>query len=131
MDAKHTHMNIPENLYYTKDHEWLKIDGDFAFVGVTDFAQHQLGDIVFVEVNTVGENIATGEVFGTIEAVKTVSDMFMPLEAEVLEFNEALADNPEMINQDPYGNGWIVKVKLADPTMVSELYTPEAYKELV
>lgn len=131
MDAKHTNMNIPENLYYTKDHEWLKIEGDVALVGVTDFAQHQLGDIVFVEVNTVGENIATGEVFGTIEAVKTVSDMFMPLEAEVLEFNEALADTPELINQDPYGNGWIVKVKLADPSAVSELYTPGAYKELV
>jgi glycine cleavage system H protein len=124
-------MNIPENLYYTKDHEWLKIEGDVAFVGVTDFAQHQLGDIVFVEVNTVGESIATGEVFGTIEAVKTVSDMFMPVDAEVLEFNEALSDTPELINQDPYGNGWIVKVKLADMNMVSELYTPEAYKELV
>ena len=124
-------MNIPENLYYTKDHEWLRLEGDVAYVGVTDFAQHQLGDIVFVEVNTVDETIETGEVFGTIEAVKTVSDMFMPLGAKVLEFNEALADNPELINQDPYGAGWIVKIKPVDLSMVNELYKPEAYKELI
>lgn len=124
-------MNIPENLYYTKDHEWLKIEGDVAFVGVTDFAQHQLGDIVFVEVNTIGETIAEGDVFGTIEAVKTVSDMFMPVEAEVLEFNEELSDTPELINRDPYDKGWIVKVKLTDPSQISLLLTPEAYKELI
>lgn len=124
-------MNIPENLYYTNDHEWIKVDGETGIVGVTDFAQHQLGDIVFVDVNTVGENIAEGETFGTIEAVKTVSDMMMPLDAEVLEFNDTLNDQPELINKDPYGEGWIVKVKIADLSQLSNLLNAENYKTLV
>jgi glycine cleavage system H protein len=124
-------MNIPENLYYTNDHEWIKVDGNTALVGVTDFAQHQLGDIVFVDVASVGETLKEGDTFGTIEAVKTVSDMFMPLEAEVIEFNEALNNEPELINTDPYGAGWIVKVTLADASAVSGLLTAEQYKALV
>ncbi len=124
-------MNIPENLYYTSDHEWIKVEGNTGWVGVTDFAQHQLGDIVFVDVATVGETIAEGETFGTIEAVKTVSDMFMPLEAEVIEFNEALNNEPELINKDPYGGGWIVKVTIADIAKLSMLLTAEQYKALV
>jgi glycine cleavage system H protein len=124
-------MNIPENLYYTSDHEWIKVEGNTGWVGVTDFAQHQLGDIVFVDVATVGETIAEGETFGTIEAVKTVSDMFMPLEAEVIEFNEALNNEPELINKDPYGGGWIVKVTIADISKLSTLLTTEQYKALV
>ena len=124
-------MNIPENLYYTNDHEWIKVEGNTAWVGVTDFAQHQLGDIVFVDVATVGENLAEGETFGTIEAVKTVSDMFMPLASEVIEFNEALDSEPELINKDPYGKGWIIKVTLADASRLSTLLTPEQYKALV
>ncbi len=124
-------MNIPENLYYTSDHEWIKVEGNTGWVGVTDFAQHQLGDIVFVDVATVGETIAEGETFGTIEAVKTVSDMFMPLEAEVIEFNEALNNEPELINKDPYGGGWIVKVTIADIAKLSTLLTTEQYKALV
>ncbi len=124
-------MNIPENLYYTNDHEWIKVDGETGVVGVTDFAQHQLGDIVFVDVNTVGETLAEGETFGTIEAVKTVSDMFMPLDAEVLEFNDSLNDQPELINKDPYGEGWIVKVKIADLSKLDSLLSVEQYKALV
>ena len=124
-------MNIPENLYYTSDHEWIKVEGNTGWVGVTDFAQHQLGDIVFVDVATVGETIAEGETFGTIEAVKTVSDMFMPLEAEVIEFNESLNNEPELINKDPYGGGWIVKVTIADIAKLSTLLTTEQYKALV
>ena len=124
-------MNIPENLYYTSDHEWIKVEGNTGWVGVTDFAQHQLGDIVFVDVATVGETIAEGETFGTIEAVKTVSDMFMPLEAEVIEFNEALNNEPELINKDPYGGGWIVKVTIADIAKLSTLLTAEQYKAQV
>lgn len=124
-------MNIPENLYYTSDHEWIKVDGETVLVGVTDFAQHQLGDIVFVDVTTVGETIAENETFGTIEAVKTVSDMFMPLEAEVLEFNETLNDQPELINKDPYGEGWIVKIKITDLSKLTDLLTAEKYKALI
>jgi glycine cleavage system H protein len=124
-------MNIPENLYYTNDHEWIKLEGNTGTVGVTDFAQHQLGDIVFVDVATVGETLAENETFGTIEAVKTVSDMFMPIEAEVIEFNEALNDEPELINKDPYGAGWIVKVTVADPSKLSTLLNAEQYKALV
>jgi glycine cleavage system H protein len=124
-------MNIPENLLYTNDHEWIKVEGSTGVVGVTDFAQHQLGDIVFVDVATVGETMAENETFGTIEAVKTVSDMFMPIEAEVLEFNEALNDVPELINKDPYGGGWIIKVKIADVSKLSALLTPEQYKVLI
>lgn len=124
-------MIIPENLYYTNDHEWIRVEGNTAWVGVTDFAQHQLGDIVFVDVATVGETLSEGDTFGTIEAVKTVSDMFMPIESEVTEFNEALNDEPELINKDPYGDGWIVKIKIADISSLSSLLTTEQYKALV
>ena len=124
-------MNIPENLYYTNDHEWIKVEGNTGIIGVTDFAQHQLGDIVFVDVAVVGETLAENETFGTIEAVKTVSDMFMPIEAEVLEFNEALNDEPELINKDPYGEGWIIKVNIADVSKISALLNAEQYKALV
>ncbi|WP_321295296.1 glycine cleavage system protein GcvH [Marinifilum fragile] len=124
-------MNVPENLKYTKDHEWLRIEGEEAFIGVTDFAQGELGDIVFVEVETEGEELDKEEVFGTIEAVKTVSDMFMPVAGEVLEFNEKLEDAPDLINSDPYGEGWIIKIKLDDATELEELLSAEAYKELL
>ncbi|MPQ48196.1 glycine cleavage system protein GcvH [Marinifilum sp. N1E240] len=124
-------MNVPENLKYTKDHEWIRVEGDNAFIGVTDFAQGELGDIVFVEVETEGEELDKEEVFGTIEAVKTVSDMFMPIGGEVLEFNEKLEDAPESINSDPYGEGWIVKVKIADTAELEELLTAEQYQELL
>lgn len=124
-------MNVPVDLKYTKDHEWIRVEGDIAFVGVTDFAQGELGDIVFIEVETVGETIEEGETFGSIEAVKTVSDLFMPVSAEVLEFNEALNSTPELINKDPYGEGWIVKVKLQDPSQLKALLDPEAYKEQI
>ncbi len=124
-------MNIPENLKYTKDHEWVKIEGDTALIGITDFAQHELGDIVFVEVDTVGESLDKEETFGTIEAVKTVSDLFMPVSGEVLEFNEELEATPDIINKDPYNEGWIIKVKIADMVDVDDLLTAEAYKELI
>ena len=107
-------MNIPENLKYTRDHEWVRVEGDVAVVGVTDFAQQQLGDIVFVEVETLDETLDKGEVFGTIEAVKTVSDMFMPVSGEVIEVNEALQDTPDVVNNDPYGEGWMVKVRMTN-----------------
>lgn len=124
-------MNIPGNLKYTKDHEWLRLEGTTAVVGVTDFAQGELGDIVFIEVETIGEKLEKEETFGTIEAVKTVSDMFMPVSGEVIEFNEALADNPEKVNKDPYGEGWIVKIRVDDPAHVGELLDAAQYKELV
>ena len=124
-------MNIPVNLYYTNDHEWVKVEGSTGLVGITDFAQHQLGDIVFVDVDSVGETIAEGETFGTIEAVKTVSDLFMPVDCEVVEFNEALDGEPELVNKDPYGAGWIVKITIADPSKLSQLLTAEQYKVLV
>jgi glycine cleavage system H protein len=124
-------MNIPENLFYTNDHEWIKVEGNTGLIGVTDFAQHQLGDIVFVDVASVGETLAEGETFGTIEAVKTVSDMFMPIQAEVIEFNDALNNEPELINKDPYNAGWIIKVTISDTTKLSALLTAEQYKALV
>jgi glycine cleavage system H protein len=124
-------MNIPGNLKYTKDHEWLLLEGDTAIVGVTDFAQNELGDIVFIEVETIAENLDKEETFGTIEAVKTVSDMFMPVAGEVVEFNEFLADHPETVNKDPYGKGWIIKIKVSDPSQVGELLDAAQYKELV
>lgn len=124
-------MNVPNNLKYTKDHEWLKIDGEFAFIGITDYAQHELGDIVFVEVETVGEILAKEEAFGTIEAVKTVSDMFMPVGGEVLEYNEELSANPEVINKDPYGQGWVVRIKVSNPAELDGLLSPAQYKELI
>ena len=107
-------MNIPSDLHYTKDHEWVKIDGDIATVGITDFAQGELGDIVYVEIETEGETIDTGEVFGTVEAVKTVSDLFMPVSGEIVEVNEGLESNPEVVNSDPYGEGWMIKIKVSD-----------------
>ncbi len=124
-------MNIPQELKYTKDHEWVKIDGDVATVGVTDFAQGELGDIVYVEVETVGETLEREEVFGTVEAVKTVSDLFLPLSGEVIEFNNSLEDAPEKVNSDPYGEGWMVKIKIADQSELSGLMSPEDYKELI
>jgi len=124
-------MKIPDNLKYTKDHEWLRAEGEFGFVGVTDFAQGELGDIVFIEVETVGETINKEESFGTIEAVKTVSDLFMPVTGEVLEYNAALEANPELINKDPYGEGWIVKIKIANAAEINELFDAAKYKELV
>ncbi len=120
-------MNLPENLKYTKDHEWLKVEGDEAFIGITDFAQGELGDIVFVEVETVGEEFAAEEVFGTIEAVKTVSDMFMPISGEVLEFNPKLEDTPELINSDPYGEGWIIKIRIKDPSELDNMLSSTEY----
>jgi glycine cleavage system H protein len=120
-------MNVPSNLKYTKDHEWLKVDGDHAFIGVTDFAQHELGDIVFIEVETVGETLGKHEAFGTIEAVKTVSDMYMPVSGEVVEFNDALTTNPEIINKDPYEKGWVIKIKIGNPAEINELLDAAAY----
>lgn len=124
-------MNIPEDLKYTKDHEWVKIEGDIATVGITDFAQKELGDIVFIEVDGLDEDLNPGEVFGTVEAVKTVSDLFMPITGNVFEMNEALEDSPETVNQDPYGAGWMIKIKIADDADDSELISVEEYKELI
>lgn len=124
-------MNIPENLKYTKDHEWVKVEGDTATVGITDFAQSELGDIVYVDVDTLDESIEKDEVFGSVEAVKTVSDLFMPLSGEVTAFNEALEDEPELVNSDPYGKGWMIKIAVSDLSQVEELLTPKAYKELI
>ena len=123
-------MNIPEDLKYTKDHEWCKVDGDVVTIGVTDFAQSELGDIVFVEVETEGETLDKEEVFGTIEAVKTVSDLFMPIAGEVIEFNEEIESSPELVNEDPYGNGWMVKVKASDLSDLDGLLDAEAYKDV-
>lgn len=124
-------MNIPTNLKYSRDHEWVRVEGGEAFIGITDFAQSQLGDIVFVDVTTEGETVAKDDVFGTIEAVKTVSDAFMPVSGEVLEFNDALNDAPETVNKDPYGQGWIIKIKITDPAQVGELLDAAAYTELI
>jgi len=124
-------MNVPENLKYTKDHEWIRIEGDNGYVGVTDFAQSELGDIVFIEIETVGETLKKEEVFGTIEAVKTVSDMFMPVSGEILEMNPAIEETPDVVNKDPYGNGWMVKIKINDPAEINQLLSPEKYKELI
>jgi glycine cleavage system H protein len=120
-------MNVPGNLKYTKDHEWLKVDGEEALVGISDYAQHELGDIVFVEVETVGEILQKGESFGTIEAVKTVSDMFMPVSGEILAFNDALTSKPEILNQDPYEAGWVIKIKINDPKEVDQLLSAADY----
>jgi glycine cleavage system H protein len=124
-------MNIPSNLKYTKDHEWVNIDGDVATVGITDFAQKELGDIVYVEVETLDQTLDKEEVFGTVEAVKTVSDLFLPLTGEIIEFNELLETDPEKVNADPYGDGWMVKIKFSNPSEVSELLDSEAYKALI
>jgi glycine cleavage system H protein len=124
-------MNIPANLKYTKDHEWVSIDGDVATVGITDFAQKELGDIVYVEVETLDQTLDKDEVFGTVEAVKTVSDLFLPLSGEIIEFNDALESAPESVNSDPYGAGWMIKVKVSDLGEVDSLLSNEAYKELI
>ena len=124
-------MNVPGNLLYTKDHEWLRVEGDMAYVGVTDFAQGELGDIVFIEIETLGETLAKEEVFGTIEAVKTVSDMFMPVSGEIVEVNPALEESPDVVNKDPYGKGWMVKIKITNPSEVNDLLSPEKYTALL
>lgn len=124
-------MNIPAELKYTQDHEWVRVEGDLAVVGVTDFAQGELGDVVFVEIETEGEELDKGETFGTVEAVKTVSDLFMPLGGEVAEFNEELADEPELVNKDPYGKGWMIKIKIADTAELDELLSAEDYQKMI
>lgn len=124
-------MNIPANLKYSNDHEWVRVEGNEAFVGITDFAQGQLGDIVFVDVPTVGESLGQNEVFGSIEAVKTVSDAFLPVSGEILEFNEALENDPALVNKDPYGEGWIIKVNMANPAEVNTLLSADDYAKLV
>lgn len=124
-------MNIPDDLKYTKDHEWIRVDGETAVVGITDFAQHELGDIVYIEVGAVGETLDQEETFGTIEAVKTVSDLFMPVNGEVAEFNEELESSPDVINKDPYGEGWIIKIKMSDPAEANNLLTADQYRELI
>lgn len=129
--TKKNRMNIPEELKYTKDHEWIRLEGDVAVVGITDFAQSELGDIVYVEVETLDETLEREEVFGTVEAVKTVSDLFVPLSGEIIAFNEALEDAPEMVNTDPYGDGWMVKIKIGDAGEVDDLMSADDYKSLI
>jgi glycine cleavage system H protein len=124
-------MNVPGELKYTKDHEWIRIEGDLAYVGITDFAQGELGDIVFVEIETIGETLKKEEVFGTIEAVKTVSDLFMPVSGEVLEVNPLLEESPDVVNKDPYGKGWMVRIKISDPSELDDLLTAGKYSELI
>ncbi len=124
-------MNIPADLKYTKDHEWVKIEGDTAIVGITDFAQGELGDIVYVEVETLDETLDKEEVFGTVEAVKTVSDLFLPLSGEIIAFNDSLEEEPEKVNSDPYGDGWMIKIKMANPDEVAELLSDADYKALI
>lgn len=128
-------MNIPDNLKYTEDHEWISIDGDVATVGITDFAQSELGELVYVEVDTVGETVDKGDVFGTVEAVKTTSELFMPVSGEIIEFNKEIdedeGDNPNVINEDPYGEGWIVKIKISDPAELEELLDHAAYEGVI
>lgn len=124
-------MNIPSNLKYTKDHEWVLIDGDIAIIGITDFAQKELGDIVYVEVETLDQTLDKDEVFGTVEAVKTVSDLFLPLSGEIIEFNTGLESNPEEVNTDPYGKGWMIKMKIANISQVEELLSGDAYRQLI
>ncbi len=124
-------MSIPANLKYTKEHEWVRVEGDVAYVGITDYAQSELGEIVFVEVETVGESLAAGEVFGTVEAVKTVSELFLPVDGEVLEFNATLEDAPELVNEDPYGKGWMVKLSVADAAQLDGLLSAADYEALI
>ncbi|MDX5321063.1 MAG: glycine cleavage system protein GcvH [Bacteroidota bacterium] len=124
-------MNIPAELKYTKDHEWVRVEGNTAVIGITDFAQGELGDIVFVEIETEGENLAQHDVFGTVEAVKTVSDLFMPVSGEVAEFNKTLETNPENVNSDPYGDGWMIKVTLSDASEIDGLMSADEYRQLV
>jgi len=124
-------MNIPADLKYTKDHEWVKIDNEIATVGITDFAQGELGDIVYIEVDSIGENLESESVFGTVEAVKTVSDLFMPLSGEIIEFNSELESRPELVNEDPYDSGWMIKIKLSDLNSISTLLDSKQYKDLI
>jgi len=124
-------MNIPSNLKYTEDHEWVKIEGDTVIVGITDFAQSELGDIVYVEVETVDETLESGEIFGTVEAVKTVSDLFLPVSGEIIEFNTLLEDEPEKVNTDPYGEGWMIKIKCSDESQIDGLLSADDYKKLI
>ena len=124
-------MNIPSDLKYTKDHEWVRVEGNVATIGITDFAQGELGDIVYVEVETLDETLDKDEVFGTVEAVKTVSDLFLPMSGEIIEFNETLEDEPELVNTDPYGDGWMIKVKISDQAELDQLMDDAAYKALV
>ncbi|RED44347.1 glycine cleavage system H protein [Winogradskyella eximia] len=124
-------MNTPSELKYTKDHEWIKIEGDIATIGITDFAQSELGDIVYVEVDTLDETLDMEEVFGTVEAVKTVSDLFLPLSGEIIEFNEGLEDEPEKVNSDPYGDGWMIKLKFSDASQIDKLLSADDYKALI
>ena len=124
-------MNFPTNVKYTKEHEWIRLEGDVAYVGITDYAQEQLGDIVFVDIPTEGETLAADEVFGTIEVVKTISDLFLPVTGEILEQNEALADQPELVNQDPYGEGWLIKVRMSDPAEYDALLSAADYEKLI
>lgn len=124
-------MNVPSNLKYTKDHEWLSIEGDIATIGITDFAQSELGDIVYVEIETEGETLTAEEVFGSVEAVKTVSDLFLPVTGEIIEFNSELESNPEYVNNDPYGKGWMIKVKVSNPSDVNELLDSVGYEALI
>lgn len=124
-------MNLPETLKYTKDHEWVRIEGDVAYVGITDFAQSELGDIVYVDIDTVDKQVGKEEVFGTVEAVKTVSDLFSPMSGTVVEFNTQLENSPELVNSDPYGEGWIIKLSVDDSSEVEELLSAEAYRELI
>ncbi len=123
--------NIPSNLHYTNEHEWIRVEGNEAYVGITDFAQSELGEIVFVDVNTIGETLAQGEVFGSVEAVKTVSDLNMPVSGEVLEFNETLEDQPELVNNDPYGEGWMIKISVADPAELDNLLDAAGYEAII
>ena len=124
-------MNVPDNCKYTDKHEWIRIEGDEAYIGITDYAQGELGDIVYIEIETEGEKLALGEAFGTIEAVKTVSDLFMPLSGEVLEFNSQLEEEAELINTDPFGEGWMIRVSIDNPAELDALLSPEQYKELI
>ncbi len=124
-------MNVPKNLKYTNDHEWVKVDGEIATIGITDFAQGELGDIVYVEVDTLDETLDKEEVFGTVEAVKTVSDLFMPISGEILEFNESLETNPEKVNDNPYEDGWMIKIKISDSSELDELLSPEDYENTI
>lgn len=124
-------MNVPANLKYSKEHEWVRVEGDIAVIGITDFAQSELGDIIYVDIETVGEELEADDIFGTVEAVKTVSDLFLPVSGEVLEFNEKLEDEPELVNTDPYGDGWMIKLKIADSSELDELMDAEGYKKAI
>ncbi len=124
-------MNVPDDLKYTKEHEWIRVEGDDVVVGVTEFAQGELGDVVFIEIETEGETLSFGDTFGTIEAVKTVSDLYMPLDGKVVEFNQALEDTPELVNSQPFGDGWMIRIKMSDPAQLEELLSADEYRALI